>query len=361
MRPRLLLFIAVPTVAAVALGGASIAGSWHSATADKRSETLASASSKVNQLAYEVEAERDSIVWYIAAGPGGRAGQTGGTATATQKAQSAGQLQIVQQQEHFADPWVKTVTASLAAFGSGYPRVVQTAAQAVTVQLRRLVILRHLALTTQVSAVAVLGDYDQLVSTLLDFDNQVALSTGDPQFTSAAQAMTTIARAESEDGVQRAIVMYGLTAGSLGPGMLDLYNASVADQSADISDFGHFATISEADMYGNAMAASLTDRVESDEQTFIHDANHPTAAGIAPEDWYGAMSSVISSTQKFDETLATSAVDRAKALHDRAITSALIVGGIILLVLLFSLGLGFFGGRFMPEPRRPVKLGETMA
>jgi hypothetical protein len=95
-----------------------------------RSETLASLSANVNKLAFQIEAERDTIVWYIAAGPSGRAGQTGGNATPTEKAQSAGQLQIVQQQEHYADPWVKKVATSLAGFRSGYPSAVQTAAGA---------------------------------------------------------------------------------------------------------------------------------------------------------------------------------------------------------------------------------------
>src|SRR6185437_4139090 len=72
LRPRLMLLIAVPTAAALALGGVSIAGSWQSATADQRSEALASLSIKVTQLAFNVEAERDAIVWYIAAGNEGR-------------------------------------------------------------------------------------------------------------------------------------------------------------------------------------------------------------------------------------------------------------------------------------------------
>jgi outer membrane murein-binding lipoprotein Lpp len=361
MRPRLLLFIAIPTVAAVALGGTSIVGSWRSAAADRRSETLASLSTKVDQLAFEVEAERDTIVWYIAEGLNGRAGQLSKHSTAGNQAASKGQLQIVQQQEHFADPWVKTVAASLAGFASGHPSDVQAAAKAVTTELHNLPNLRNLALRSQVPATTVLGDYGVLVSTLLNFDDQVALSSGDSQFISAAQAMTTIARAENEDGVQRALLMYGLTAGPLSSGMLDEYNSSLADQKADIADFGNFASKSQTVMFANALAASLDDRVVTDELTFSRDANRPANAGIIPEDWYGAMSDVINATQKFDEAMATSAVDRAGALRERAIVSAAVIGGIILLVLLFSVGLGVFVGRSMAEPRRPLNVGETMA
>ena len=102
-----------------------------------------------------------------------------------------------------------------------------------------------------------LGDYGVLVNPLLAFDDQVALSSGDSQFISAAQAMTMIARAENEDGVQRALLMYGLTACLLSSGMLDEYNSSLADQKADIADFGNFATKSQTVMFANALAASL--------------------------------------------------------------------------------------------------------
>jgi outer membrane murein-binding lipoprotein Lpp len=361
MRPRLLLFIAIPTVAAIGLGSTSIAGSWRNAAADQRSETLASMSASVNRLAVQAEAERDAIVWYIAEGPSGRAGQTGDPATATEKTQSAGQLQIVQQQERFADPWVKKVATSLAGFGSGYPTAVQAAAAAVTSRLRVLSNLRHLALDSQIPAAQVIEEYGVLVATLLAFDNEVALSSSDPQFTSAAQSMVTIARAVNEEGVQRALVMYALTTNSISPDMLILYNNSTANGKADISEFGNFATSSQATMFEGALAGSLDDRVQTDELTFSQYANLPAKAGIAPEDWYGAISNVINATQKFDEAMATSAADRARSLHERAIISAAVIGGIVLLVLLFSLGFGLFVRRSTAEPRRPLKVGETMA
>lgn len=71
----LLLFVAVPAGAVVALGGASVAGSWQGAVADQRSQALASLSGKVGQLAFQIEAERDTIVWYMAAGSARRAAQ----------------------------------------------------------------------------------------------------------------------------------------------------------------------------------------------------------------------------------------------------------------------------------------------
>lgn len=361
MRPKPLLLIAIPAVAVIALGGTSVVSSWRGAAADQRTETLASVSSQVNQLALEVEGERDAIIWYIAAGADGRSSEFDRHATSTAKASSAAQLRIVQQQESYAKPWVKIVTTSLARLGSGYSRDVQASAHAVTTALSRLPQLRQLTLNTQIPATTVLLDYGNLVSTLLSFNDVVARSGSDPQFNSTAEAMAMLARVQYEDSVQRAIVMSALTAGTINSNLLTMFNASTANQKADISEFGNFATPSQSAGFGNALAQSLADRVQADEQTFSQNANRVANARIVPEDWYGSMSDVISATEKFDQTLAASATDRARALHERAITSALVIGGIILAVLLFSLIFAIYVGRSMAESRRPLTLGEATA
>ena len=54
----------------------------------------------------------------------------------------------------------------------------------------------------------------------------------------------------------------------------------------------------------------------------------------------GPCRTMINATQKFYDAMSTSAVDRASVLRKWSIVSASVIGGIILLVLLFSLGLG---------------------
>ncbi len=348
------MLIAVPTVAALALGGISIAGSWQNASADQRSETLASLSAKVSQLAFQLEGERDAIVSYIGDGINGRATQISGHPNPMHTAASSAQLQVVEQQFSYTRPWIRAVEAGIARVGSDYPLAVRAAAQAVTAKLHTLPNLRSLALRTPVEAPDVIGDYNNLLAVLLAFDDQVPFKSTDPQLTSTARAMEAISRYESEESVQRAIVMYGLTADTLSPGMLPELNASEADQNADFGDFQTFATASQLALFSQSLAGSLQDRAEADEQTFGQHASQITKAGIVPADWYGAQSDVIVATHKVEEALATSAVDRARALRDRAVTSAVIVGGILVLVLIFSLLFAMHVGRFLPERRRPV-------
>ena len=228
-----MLLIAIPTATAVALGGTSIVSSWRSAVANQRSETLASMSTKVTQLAYHIEAERDAIVWYIAAGDLGRTALTIGHVKKGDKIAAEGQLQIVNQQFVYTNPDVTTVKDGMAEIGSGYPAAVQASAAGVASVLKGLAGLRNTALTTQVGASGVITEYDKVVSNLLAFDDQVGLSSSDPQLASTARAFTSISRIEDEDSIQRAIVMYGLVSGSLGSGLLNQLNGSVSEQSAE--------------------------------------------------------------------------------------------------------------------------------
>ena len=351
--PMLLLFVAVPTAAVVALGGARVVSSWQSAVADQRFEALASLSAKAGQLAFRIEAERDTIVWYVAAGPDGRAGQLARHPDAVSKVASDGLLQVVRQQERYADSWVKPVEAGAAAIGTGYSRGVQGGAQAVVADLRSLPSLRRQVLSTHVPVTTVIAYYDSLVNTLLAFDDQVVPSTTDPQLTSTARSMATIARQEDELAMQRGIVMYGLSAHYLSPAMLGLLTASMADRRADLADFEDFATTSQITMFSGFLAASLEDRVMSDEQIVVSNTHRLASLPIVPTEWFGAISSAIAATHRFEETLANSDVERARVLRERAIISAIVIGGIILLVLACSLLLMAFVGRSMADrPRR---------
>ncbi len=352
VRSRLVLLIAIPTATAVALGGTSIVSSWRSAVANQRSETLASMSTKVTQLAYDIEAERDAIVWYIAAGDLGRTALTIGHVKKGDKIAAEGQLQIVNQQFVYTNPDVTTVKDGMAEIGSGYPAAVQASAAGVASVLKGLAGLRNTALTTQVGASGVITEYDKVVSNLLAFDDQVGLSSSDPQLASTARAFTSISRIEDEDSIQRAIVMYGLVSGSLGSGLLNQLNGSVSEQSAEFSSFTNFATPSQISDYNNALAQSLQDRVQTDMSLVIGNPNSLSSVPVVPTDWYGAMSDAILRLHGFEESLATSGVDRAQALRSRAIIAAIAVGSVILLVLVLSLLFTVFVGRSMVRPLR---------
>jgi signal transduction histidine kinase len=359
VRSRLVLLIAIPTATAVALGGTSIVSSWRSAVGFQRTETLATLSTKITQLAYEIEAERDAIVWYIAAGLDGRFGLTSGKANSSDGSLTAaqGQLQIVDEQFVYTKPWITAVETRLAQIGSGYPTAVQASATAVITTLGGLAALRSSALHTKLAAIDVINEYDAIVTTLLAFDDQVALSSSDAQLTATARAVASISRLEDEQSRQRAVVMYALVSGNLPNGLLSLLTASVADQGSDLSSFKVFATPSQISDYTTAIAQSLQDRVDAARSDVLANASNVKNLPIVPTDWYGAVSDAILRVHGFEEQLANEAVDRAQALRKRAILSAIAVGSLILLVLVLSLLFTVFVGRSMVRPLRRLRAG----
>ncbi len=357
VRSRLVLLIAIPTATAVALGGISIVSSWRSAVADQRTQVLASVSTKITNLAFQIESERDAIVWYIAAGEGGRAGHLAGHQSTDNATSSVDRLQFAQQQFKYTATGVKIVRAAVSEVGTAYPLAVQQHAQAVASQLTGLPSLRHLALTSQTNASSVISDYDSLVGTLLAFDDQVALSSSDSQLASTARALGTVSRDEDEDSVQRAVVMYALVSGNLGPNLLGQLNTALADQQADVSGFDNFADTSQQSLLANAMAESLQDRVNSDVANVVQHGNDVSQVPLVPEEWYGDMTDAISQVHSVEETLAAQAVDRARDLRKQAIIAAIAVGGVILLVLVLSLLFTVFVGRSMVRPLRRLRAG----
>jgi hypothetical protein len=350
-RPRLVVLIAIPTAIAIALGGISVVGSWRSAAAYQRTENLAILTAKVTQLTFDVEAERDAIVSYIAFGNTGRAALTGGDKDPADLASAKSELQVATRLIASTSRSVKIVDAGVAQIGSGYSAEVRAVTAAVSSKLAGLPGLRRIALTTQMQASNVIDEYDSVILTLLAFDDQVALSS-DPQLTSTARAMAQIARVEDADSVERAVIMYGLIARSLDANLFGALTASVAQNAADNNDLASFATTGQITVYRNDLAPSIQDRVISDSNQVIANRNSISTLPIVPADWYGAVSNVILGVHNFEEYLAASAVNRASELHKRAIISAIVVGSLILLVLLFPLLFTLFAGRFTVRPLR---------
>ncbi len=358
VRSRLVLLITIPVATAVALGGASIVSSWQSAVANQRTETLAIASTKICQLTYQIEAERDAIIWDIAARANVRADRVGGGPLKADEGIAADQRVYAKQEIADTNGWIKTVRDQLEQLGAGYPQDVQIDAHAVVSTLQGLDALRNQALYTPVPATDVLNEYRSIIQVLLAFDDQVAQSSSDPQLASTARALASISRYEFEDSVQRAIVMYGLTyRGGLNNELYSDFTGSVANQAADSTEFQNFASTTQINAFSSDLSSSLEDRVLADESAVTA---HPSAVASLPivnSDWWGDMSDAILQTHHFEEYLANSAVARAQDLRKRAIVSAIIVGSIILLVLLVSLLFTIFVGRSMVRPLRRLRAG----
>jgi signal transduction histidine kinase len=349
------LLIAIPTATAVALGGASIVSSWRSAVDYQRVARLASLTAKITRLAYELEYERDSTVWFIAL----KTSPSGVSSTNLSDA-ARSQLQLVRKQYKFTDKWRGPVRSGVAAIESGYPAGVVLDARSVHSEIGfGIQSVRKAASAPKASPVSVINDYTQVIGVLLAFEDQIALSSNDPQLTSTVSALSQISRFEQEYSTQRALIAYALTVGKFAPNMFGMLTASVAHQDADKAQFQNFASSQQDALFKVAQASgSLADRVNSSESTVINYGPTKTSqAQIVPEEWFGNVTTTIGKVRSVEQALVSQAVDRAEGLREKAIISAIVIGGAVLLVLVISLLFTVVVGRSMVRPLRRLRAG----
>jgi signal transduction histidine kinase len=355
VRSRLVLLIAIPTATAVALGGTNIVSSWRTAVAYQRVARLASLTAKITTLAYELEYERDNTIWFIAR----KTGPNGITSTNLSDAAKS-QLQVVRQQYTYTDKWIGPVRSGVAAIGSGYPPGVVLDAHSVQSEIGFIPSARKAALTAQASPIAVINRYRQIIDVLLAFEDQIALSSNDPQLTSTVSALSQISRFEAEYSIQRALMVYALTVGMFAPNMFGLLNASVANQNSDKAQFENFASSQQDALFKVQASGSLADRVNSSESAVIQDESKNTSLksiGIVPEEWFGNVTETIGKVRSVEQALVQQAVNRAQSLRKKAIILAIVIGGAVLLVLVISLLFTVVVGRSMVRPLRRLRAG----
>ncbi len=346
VRSRLVLLITIPTATAVAIGGSSIASSWRSAVADQRIAQLASLVSKVTTLSYQLQYERFDTVQFI----GTKTDLQTGNLESTLSASAKDRLRAVRQQYKYTDKWVGLVTASAAAIGSGLPPGVADDVQSVKSQLALISSVRHSALSAAMSsgpaasgpaasgpaasgpaaAIDVLDRYSAVISVLLAFEDEVLVTSNDPQLTATFNALSQISALENEYSVQRSIVVYAVTAGIFAPNMFDMLNASIASQKSDNARFLNFASEQQKELYKVALATG---------------------------EWFGNVRQTIGKIRGVELTLVAQATDRAQQLRKKSIILSVALGGAVLLVLIISLMFTVLVGRSMVRPLRRLRAG----
>jgi signal transduction histidine kinase len=354
VRSRLVLLIAIPTATAVALGASSIVSSWKTAVDYQRVAQLASLSSKVTTLAYDLEYERDSTVWYVAM----KTGADGIPDTHLSPAAES-QLQVVRQQYTYTDKAVSAVRLGANAVGENFPPGVVQHARSVIANLDFIKSVREAALSAQ--ATDVISRYSAVINVLLAFEGQIALSSNDPRLTTTVSALTQISRIQQEFSTQRGLIVYSLTANEFAANMFQMLNASVANQTSDSAQFQNFASAQQFNLYQIALEnGSLKDRVSAAESSVIkYQPAHKSLSGIGipAEEWFGNITETIGKVRLVEETLVSQAIHRAQDLRKKAIISAVGIGGAVLAVLVIALLFTVVVGRSMVRPLRRLRAG----
>jgi signal transduction histidine kinase len=344
---RLIALMAVPTIAAMWLGGIQIADAYNNARTDQQVEQLADLGNADTQLSYAMEDERDLLAGYIA---GDR--------------RSASQLSLVQAQYLRTNAAAARVRALAAAIGSSYPAQVQTDAQAVIDRLNDLPKVRSAATGTSVPTLPVIGNYSAAISTLFTLNDQIALGSNSSTLATSVRALGALSRSEDEATQQRGILYAALVAGQFEPGAASALSSAQAQQSAELTEFEEDATISQQEVYSNTVAGTAVDLAATMESEAISSAGGGTtfsvaapSTGTAAAAWDTDMNVTVGQMRTVEQGLVGSIIAQARADHSSATRSMVDTMIVVLAVLVVVLMITIVVARSMVRPLRKLRTG----
>jgi signal transduction histidine kinase len=356
VRSRLVLLIAIPTLTAVVLGGAGILSYARSATAYGRVQQLATLSANVTVLAQHLEDERDTTVRYIGLGiQGGRASAVNVRTP---------ELNVVKQTYALTDQSTAVVQSELNQIDDSFPAQTQQEASTALNELANLKLLRLAATTTQAPGQVVVTRYATIINALVALIDVTGQGAGDATLAQAIRVLGLVSRMKEEASEQRADLSLGLLQGSLSQNQLAALNSAIAEQASNLASFDTTASTAQVQLWNNSVSApgSFVFEANSEETQAIATAQDSGGSlknvNFDVDDWYGAMSNQVDSQMtSVEQVLNNQISSRAAALHKSALTTAIVVGAAVLLVLALSLFLTVVIGRSMVRPLRRLRAG----
>jgi signal transduction histidine kinase len=349
VRSRLLLLIIIPTLAAIGLGGFSIASSIRSAESYQRVSTLATLGQRVAVLAQSLEDERDLTAGFIQMGAAGGRGSKG--------QQFANEQAVIAQAYQVSDRAAAQLKSVARQVNDSYAVEAQQAAQTALTALDGLDNLRSAATGTKLPVLVVVNEYTTVINDVLALDDQISQAASDPQLAQTVRALSLVSAMQESASEQRAILFSALWAGRFGPGQLAaLQNAESAQQS-NLSTFTASASVGELRQWTAAANAADPDASAQEAQAIALGGSLRGDA-TTPSDWYGAMSNTVDQKMgSVTKSLAATAASRADVLRNSAIRTALIVGAAVVIALLLALVFTTIVGRSMVRPLRRLRAG----
>jgi signal transduction histidine kinase len=337
---RLIALIAIPTVVAMGFAGLRVAAAAGSAATFGRSALLAELSQQITGLAQAMEDERDLTAAFIAAG------------------RPADGLATLQKQYAVTDAWEHKVSAQMRGIGHDFPAQTRTDAAAVSARITDLPDLRSYATGSDAPALTVVTGYALATSDVLTFDNDMAQQAGSAALVGSMRALGSLSRMKDQASQQRAILQAALLKRQFEPGTLDALIAAQAQQEADLVAFETSATLGETQFLDDTVAGPLVDQAQALEQRAIVLGDNRAVLSLGPavgRQWYADMSYTVDRMRMAERQLANGIALQAKALHQDATRSVLLIaataGAAVILVLLATLVIA----RSMVDPLRRLK------
>jgi signal transduction histidine kinase len=357
VRSRLLLLVVLPTSAAVILGGFSMASSVRSAAAYQRVEQFSRLGGGITRLIQALQIEREDCIRYITMGPAG-----GGRGSPRAAALPA--LAVLAQDYRATNQFAGRVRSLAGTIGSSYPALAQQEAQGAIIAIDGIGALRADATGTRIPSLVVIGKYARTIDQLLALEDEIATGSNDAALADTVRGVGHISGMKEEVSQEQAILTSALTPDLVGatqfqPGQLSALNAAQAEQQADLAQFSLTATGSQRQLYDSALSSAQADRAQAQVQQAIalafgngSSAENPVFTNAASGSAY-----LVASLHGVEQGFMSSIIGQSASLRDKAITSALIEGAGVLLVLALALIFTVAVGRSMTRPLRRLRTG----
>ncbi len=345
VRWRVLALIAIPTAAAIGLGGIRIQAAIHSAGTFHRIEQLAVLGGNVTKLAHAMEDERDRTAGFIAAGR-----------------PASGQAALSSQYA-VTDAAAGLVRAHSAGIGSAYPAGTREQVAAVLARINDLHGLRAAALHSKLPSLPMITDYSQAIAALFALNDEIAQGGANTALSDSVRTLGLLSRMKDQASQQRAILYASLITGQITPNALNALTAAQGQQASELSTFMASTTVGQQQHYADTVTGTQDDLAQNLEQRAINlaSSNTPLLLGatssIASKQWYSAMSAIVSQMRAVESRAVSSTIEQSRALQRAATRSALVTGILVLGFLVLVLIVTAIIARSMVRPLRRLRAG----
>ena len=334
-----------------------MASSVRSAVAYQRVEQFSRLGGEITRLIQALQIEREDTIRYITMG-------TGGGGRGSPRAAAAAALAVLAQDYRAANQHAGLVRSMAGTIGGSYPALAQQEAQGSIIAIAGIAALRSAATGTQIPSLVVIQKYARTIDQLLALEDEIATGSNDAALADSVRGVGHISGMKEEVSREQAILTSALTPDLVGatkfqPGQLSALNAAQAEQQADLAQFSLTATGSQRQLYESALSSAQADRAQAQVQQAIalafgngSSAENPVFTNAASGAAY-----LVAGLHGVEQGFMSSIIGQSASLRDKAITSALIEGAGVLLVLALALIFTVAVGRSMTRPLRRLRTG----
>jgi signal transduction histidine kinase len=357
VRSRLFLLVVIPTVTAVAAGGIFIASSVQSAFVYQRVLNLANLSGKTTGLVQALQTERQDTVRFIVLG-------SANNGRGAPRSKGGPRLSLLNHDYAITTGWANQVKALAGGIDGSYSALAQQDTQSAVTAIGNLPAIRAAATGTQLPALIVIGEYATAINALLAVESQIAVGSSDSTLAGSVRVLGLLSGMKEQASQQQALLTSALssdltTLAQFGPAQQTAITNAQAQQQGDLNEFTTAATAGQHQSFNNAMSTSNVAQAQAQEQQAISLAS--SQSSIATDPTVAAASSslsyVVTGMRSVEEQFADSVISRSGSLHGNAITSAIIFGLAVALLLGIALIATTIIGRSMVGPLRRLRNG----